>query len=183
MDAQSGTRPKTGYQSGSPRGEPGPGTTTGQQDKTEVSELVDHAKQTATETASSAGNMIRQRVDDQYHRLGQRLDDMIKSMNQAADSLDDSGSPGAGNLVHSATRQMERVSGYVQRTGAEDVLSDANQYARQHPWTVIVGGLAIGLAASRFLKPPADGGSSGGEPGDYPAGGGYESGTSYQAAV
>jgi hypothetical protein len=173
MDAQSGVRPKTGSgasASGAAGGGSGTASearTTGARQKDDVSELVDQAKRTATETASSAGDMVRQRADDQYHRLGQRLDDIVKNLNQVADGLDKGGSPGTSNIVHGATRQVERVSGYVQGTSAEDVLSDANRYAKQHPWTVIIGGVIVGLAASRFVKaamPSMGGESEGGSP-------------------
>jgi ElaB/YqjD/DUF883 family membrane-anchored ribosome-binding protein len=188
MDAHSGVRPKTGPAGSDAAGATSDTGSTGQQNqqKGDVSELVDQAKRTATETASGAGNMVRQRIDDQYHRLGQRLDDMVKNMNQAADSLDKGGSPGAGNLIHGATRQMERVTGYVERTSAEDIISDASQYAKQHPWTVIAGGVVAGLIASRFLKaamPSSGGGSPIGRSSNYQAGSGYESGTSHHAAV
>lgn len=125
--------------------------TTGYQDQ-EVSELVDQAKRTASETASGAGHMVRQRVDEQYHRLGEGLDGVVKNMHEVADGLNQRGSQGTGNLVNSATRQIERVNGYVQSNSAEDVLSDANRYAKQHPWTVLAGAAVAGLLVSRFLK-------------------------------
>lgn len=137
-------------------------TRTETRQRDEVYELADQAKQAATETASGAGDMVRQRLDDQYHRLGGRLDEMVRNLNQAADTLDEQGSASAGNLIHGATRQMERVGSYVRTTSADDVLSDADRYAKQHPVTVIAGGVIVGLVASRFLKAAMPAGSEGG---------------------
>ena len=47
---------------------------------------------------------------------------------------------------------MERLGGYLERTSGDELLRDAEDFARQRPWTVAGLGLLVGLAASRFLK-------------------------------
>jgi hypothetical protein len=47
---------------------------------------------------------------------------------------------------------VERFGGYLERASGEELLRDAEDFARRRPWMVAGIGLVAGLAASRFLK-------------------------------
>ena len=48
--------------------------------------------------------------------------------------------------------QVERFGGYLERASGDQLLRDAEDFARRRPWMVAGIGLVAGLAASRFLK-------------------------------
>ena len=56
------------------------------------------------------------------------------------------------HLTDMAAEQVERLGGYLERASGDELLRDAEDFARRRPWMVAGIGLVAGLAASRFLK-------------------------------
>ena len=81
---------------------------------------------------------------------------------QAAQVLRQSGIADAGagegsgqqvaHLTELAAEQVEQFGGYLERASGDQLLRDAEDFARRRPWMVAGFGLVAGLAASRFLK-------------------------------
>jgi hypothetical protein len=44
------------------------------------------------------------------------------------------------------------VGSYLERSDGDTILRDAEDFGRRQPWAVMLGGLAVGFAASRVLK-------------------------------
>ena len=55
-------------------------------------------------------------------------------------------------VTDAAADRVERLGGYLERTSGDELLRDAEDFARRRPWMVAGFGLVAGLAASRFLK-------------------------------
>lgn len=151
------------------------------QEQTEVGELMDEAKQTAAETAHDVGGMLQEQMDAGVHMAGERLREAVRSLNEVADTLEQRGNKGASDVVHSAADRAEGVTNYLESASTKEMLQEANRFAREHMWSVVVGGAVLGIIASRFLKaslstPASQGsGSEGsGRPAGYP-GTGYSS--------
>src|SRR5205085_99634 len=51
-----------------------------------------------------------------------------------------------------AAERAEQVGDYLKRADGDAILRDAEQLGRDKPWVVMAGGIALGIAASRFLK-------------------------------
>lgn len=67
------------------------------------------------------------------------------------------GVPRQGNdpppqVVVEAADRMECVGGYPKESDADTIPRGLEDFGRGKPWAVAHGGLAIGFAASRFLK-------------------------------
>src|SRR5205085_10273521 len=56
------------------------------------------------------------------------------------------------HFANLAADRVEQFGGYLERTSGDQLLRDAEDFARRRPWMVAGFGLAAGLAASRFLK-------------------------------
>lgn len=155
MDQYSEVRTTTIHPTGTTRtpevapGRTMPGSEAGQ---TEVGELMEQAKETATKTADEVGGMIQKQLDTGVHMAGERLSGAVKNLTEVADTLEERGNTGASKLVHSATDRAERMTHYLENADSERMLSDANRYAREHMWVVVAGGALLGVVASRFLK-------------------------------
>jgi hypothetical protein len=48
--------------------------------------------------------------------------------------------------------RAESFGSYLRHANGERLLADVEAFARRQPWLVAAGGLALGFAASRFLK-------------------------------
>ncbi|MCA1697668.1 MAG: hypothetical protein LC790_01695, partial [Actinobacteria bacterium] len=55
-------------------------------------------------------------------------------------------------VAEQAAERAERAGSYLKESDGERILRDVEQFARQRPTAVIAGGIALGFAASRFLK-------------------------------
>jgi hypothetical protein len=127
--------------------------------------LVDQAKGELGEVASTVQDKAVELKDQGRSRLGETLDQRTTEVGgqarQAAQVLRQSGSQltqgsGSGQQVaHFAELAADRVEwlgGYLERTSGDELLRDAEEFARRRPWMVAGCGLLAGLAAARFLK-------------------------------
>lgn len=146
MDQYSEARTTNGYPTGATAAsEVIPG-------QTEVAELMDKAKQTATKTAQNVGETLQDKMDSGVHLAGQRLEGAVKNLHEVADTLEERGNQSAADLIERAAEPAERVTKYLETTNTQALLADGERYAREHTWTVVIGGALLGVVASRFLK-------------------------------
>src|SRR4029077_1876953 len=68
------------------------------------------------------------------------------------DELRRQGKDQPAKLADQAAQHAESLGNYLQRSDGDTILGDLEDFARRQPWAVIAGGLALGFAASRFLK-------------------------------
>ena len=55
-------------------------------------------------------------------------------------------------LAEKAAGHAERLGSYLQDADADRLLHDVEELGRKQPLAVVFGGIALGFAASRFLK-------------------------------
>ena len=127
--------------------------------------LVDQAKAELGAVASTvqdkAGELKDQGRSKFGERLNQRTTEVGGQARQAAQVLRQSGSQltqadgGAQPVAHIAelaADRVERFGVYIERASGDQLMRDAEEFARRRPWMVAGFGLLAGLAASRFLK-------------------------------
>jgi ElaB/YqjD/DUF883 family membrane-anchored ribosome-binding protein len=163
--------------------------------------LVDQAKSELGDVASDVQDKAVELKDQGRGKLGETLDRRTTEVGgqarQAAQVLRESsahmtsGAEGSSqqvaHLTEMAADQVERFGGYLDRASGEELLRDAEDFARRRPWMVAGFGLLAGLAASRFLKASSErrygSGTPAGSAGRYsystqaPAGGAYQPAT------
>jgi len=128
--------------------------------------VVEQAKSELGDVASNVQDKAIELKDQGRGKLGETLDRRTTEVGgqarQAAQVLRQSGSQmltqadGNGRQVahfaDAAADRVEQFGGYLERTSGDQLLRDAEEFARRRPWMVAGLGLAAGLAASRFLK-------------------------------
>jgi len=77
---------------------------------------------------------------------------MAQDARSVADELRRQGKDQPAKLAEQAAERVESLGGYLQRSDGDTILRDIEDFGRRQPWAVIAGGLALGFAASRFLK-------------------------------
>ena len=118
----------------------GPGSTTEQ------------AKEKAQETAQQAKRGVRDQVDQRSTEAGERVGSMAQDARSVAEELRRQGKDQPAKLAEQAADRAESLGSYLQRSDGDTILRDLEDFGRRQPWTVIAGGVALGFAASRFLK-------------------------------
>jgi ElaB/YqjD/DUF883 family membrane-anchored ribosome-binding protein len=132
---------------------------------TEKEGLVNQAKDGLDEAASAAQDKAVELKEQGRSRLSDTLDQRTTDVGgqalQAATVLRQSGSQLAhadtggqqvAHLTQLAADQVEHLGAYLERASGDQLLRDAEDFARRRPWMVAGIGLVAGLAASRFLK-------------------------------
>jgi hypothetical protein len=106
----------------------------------------------AQEAAGEAQVKIRDQVDRRSTEIGEQVAASASALRSGAEELYRQGNHQVGDMAQRAASQAERLGSYLQSADADRLLSDAEDMARRNPWTVVVGGVAVGAVAARFLK-------------------------------
>ena len=85
-------------------------------------------------------------------QAGERVGSTAQDTRSVADELRKQGKDQPAKLAEQAAQRAESLGDYLQRSDGDTILRDVEDFGRRQPWAVIAGGLALGFAASRFLK-------------------------------
>jgi uncharacterized protein YjbJ (UPF0337 family) len=128
-----------------------PGSTTGQA-KDQVAERAEQVKAQAQQAGGQAKDRLREQVDQRSTQAGERVGATAQDDRSVAAELRKQGKDQPAKLAEQAADRVERVGGYLKESDADRILRDIEDFGRQKPWAIALGGLALGFAASRFLK-------------------------------
>ncbi len=124
---------------------------TGQaQDKAQ--QAAGQAKQQAQQKAQQAKQRVREQVDQRSTQTGQQIRGQAGDVRSVAEHLRQQGKDKPAQLAEQAADHVERAGSYLEESDADRILADVEDFARQRPWAVVAGGIALGIAASRFVK-------------------------------
>ena len=130
--------------------EPDGGTT--EQVKEQVREKAQVAQEKARGAASQARGRISEQVDQRSTQFGERIAGSAGDVRSIADELRNQGKETPANLAEQVANQADRVGDYLKGASGDRILRDVEDFARRQPMLVAAAGLALGFAASRFLK-------------------------------
>jgi hypothetical protein len=124
---------------------PATGSTTTEQVKEQVTQKAEVAQETAR-------GRLRDQVDQRSTQAGERLSGTAADVRSVAEELRRQGKDTPARMVEQAAGQADRAADYLKTASGDRILRDVEDLARSKPWVVAAGGLALGFAASRFLK-------------------------------
>jgi hypothetical protein len=128
-----------------------PGSTAGQA-KEQAKQQAQQVKQQAQQARGQANARLREQIDQRSTQAGERVGSTAQDVRSVADELRKQGKDQPARLAEQAADRVERVGGYLKESDADRILRDVEDFGRSKPWAVALGGLALGFAASRFLK-------------------------------
>ena len=110
------------------------------------------AKDQAQQAAGQAKSTLRTQVDQRSTEAGERVGGFASDVRSIGDQLREQGKDQPAKLAGQAADRAEQLGAYLQRSDADRILNDVEDFGRRRPWAVIAGGMALGIVASRFLK-------------------------------
>jgi gas vesicle protein len=130
---------------------------------------AESAKEQIGAAASSMKEKARAMADDQKAAGAERLSGFARAINVAADQLQDE-LPQAASYVREAAAKVDDVSTMIRERSIEDLMHEANRFARANTVAFFGISLAAGFALARFLKSGAASHSHAGhsQPGSAP---------------
>src|SRR4051812_48065972 len=123
----------------------GPSGSTAQQAK-------DKAQETAQQAAGQAKGRVRDQVDQRSTEAGERVSGVAQDVRSVGDELRRQGKDQPAKVADQAAHHAEKLGSYLTQSDGDTILRDAEDSGRRQRGAVIAGGLALGSAASRFLK-------------------------------
>jgi hypothetical protein len=127
-------------------------STTTEQVKEKATQQAEAAKEKARGAAQQARGRFRDQVDQRSTQAGERLSSTAADVRSMAEELRRQGKDTPARMVEQAAGQADRAADYLKQASGDRILRDVEDFARSKPWAVAAGGLAVGFAASRFLK-------------------------------
>ncbi|HEX8205390.1 MAG TPA: hypothetical protein VF587_04965, partial [Solirubrobacteraceae bacterium] len=115
-------------------------------------QLAGQASEQAQQAAGQAKDRLREQVDQRSTQAGEQVAGQASDIRTVAEQLREQGKDKPAQYAEQAADKVESLGGYLRDSDADRILSDVEDFARRQPWAVIAGGLALGFAASRFLK-------------------------------
>jgi ElaB/YqjD/DUF883 family membrane-anchored ribosome-binding protein len=171
-------------------------TTTDAYSETTTPGSTDDVRQKAEETAqtlaSQAQEVASTQANAQMTRAASLLNGVAQSIHQTGDSMRDE-QPQIASIADQAATRVEGISDYLRNRDFNDVVRDAESYARREPLLFLGAAFAVGFIAARFLKASApqssqrrygvmDRSSLGRTTAEYPTGYGTGYGNDYATA-
>ena len=95
---------------------------------------------------------VRDQVDQRSTQAGERVGSTAQDIRSVGEELREQGKDQPAKLAEQAAQRAESLGDYLQRSDGDTILRDVEDFGRRQPWAVIAGGVALGFAASRFLK-------------------------------
>jgi hypothetical protein len=99
-----------------------------------------------------AKQRLREQVDQRSTQAGQQVNTVADDVRTVAGELRNQGKDKPAQYAEQAAQRVQSVGQWLERSDGDKILTDVEDFARRRPWAVAAGGLALGLAASRFLK-------------------------------
>jgi ElaB/YqjD/DUF883 family membrane-anchored ribosome-binding protein len=124
-----------------------------EQATSQVKDAAATAQQQTVELTERGKGKLGETLDQRTNRAGGQARKMAQALRRSSSELRKQGeSEQAAGLAESAADRVDQLGGYLERANGDQLMRDAEDFARRRPWMVAGIGLVAGLAASRFLK-------------------------------
>lgn len=120
------------------------------QDKAQ--QAAGQAQEKAQQAAGQAQDKLREQLDQRSTELAEQARQQGSDLRAVSQALRDQGKDRPAQLINRLAEYAERAGRYLHDKDADAMLGDAEDFGRQKPTAVAAGALALGFAASRFLK-------------------------------
>jgi hypothetical protein len=120
--------------------------------KEQVQQQAQVAQEKMQDTADTVRSRVREQVDQRSTQAGGQVRSTAQALRSTSQRLREDGQDGPARAAERAADQAEKVGSWLEDSDADRILSDVEDFGRRQPMAVAAIGLALGFAASRFLK-------------------------------
>lgn len=114
-------------------------------------EPAEQASQKAREVGATLQGQMREQVDARSTQVGKQVDSVSQAMWGMGDQLRSQGNDLPAQLADQAAAKAEQLGRYLREADSDRILRDVEDFGRRQPWVMAAAGLALGVAAARFL--------------------------------
>jgi hypothetical protein len=117
-----------------------------------AAEVAGQAQEKAQQAAGQVQDKLREQIDQRSSQAATQITEQASDLRSVSQSLREQGKDGPAKAADRLAEYAEKVGGYLRDKNSDALLADAEDFGRRQPWAIAAGGLALGFAASRFLK-------------------------------
>jgi hypothetical protein len=117
-----------------------------------VEQATQQAREQAGQMAGRIQETARTQIDERSTQAAEKVSSVASDLRSAGDHLREQGNESTANVADQVAERAERAGSYLQEADADRILGDVEDLGRRQPWLVLAGGVALGVAAARFLK-------------------------------
>jgi hypothetical protein len=118
----------------------------------QVRDTTQLAQDKARGALGQARSRLRDQIDQRSTQAGEQVQSTVLDVRSMAEQLRGQGKDTPARVAEQVADRAESFGSYLRDADGERLLRDVEDVARRQPWLVAAGGLALGFAASRFLK-------------------------------
>ena len=120
--------------------------------KAKAGDVAQEAQQKAQQTAAQVQDRMREQIDERSSQVASQITEQVSDLRSVSASLRGEGKDGPAKAADRLADYAEKVGSYLDAKDSHALLADAEDFGRRQPLALAAGGLALGFAASRFLK-------------------------------
>ena len=110
-------------------------------------------EQRAVELKQEGRESLQAQLDERTTQVGEQAKSFAQTLRRTGGEVHSQGGDGtASRLAVGVADRLERAGGYLEGVRGDELLRDAERFARQRPWVVAGAAAAAGFAVSRLLK-------------------------------
>ena len=115
-------------------------------------QVAGQAQEKAQQAAGQAQDKVREQLDQRSTQLGEQVHEQASDLRSVSAALRDQGKDRPAHAIDRLAGYAEQAGRYLRHKDADAMLGDAEDFGRRKPAVVAAGAVAVGFAASRFLK-------------------------------
>jgi ElaB/YqjD/DUF883 family membrane-anchored ribosome-binding protein len=119
-------------------------------------QVQEQVQEKAHDLTGQASQGLRRQLDSRSTDVGEQIQSLASALRRAAEQLADDEKTLPADAARRAADGVERLGGYLRNGSSDAFLNDVEQFGRKRPWLAGGIGVAVGFAASRFLKASSD---------------------------
>jgi len=127
-----------------------------EQAKDTVGQVVDQVQQQAKETVSSVMGQVQQQANS---RFGEQIDGVSRDVGSFAEAVRSMGwqfrngeQAHLAQFTDLAAGQIDGVAGFLRGKDLDQIVWEAERFARRQPGLFLAGATVLGMVAARFLR-------------------------------
>jgi ElaB/YqjD/DUF883 family membrane-anchored ribosome-binding protein len=117
-----------------------------------VEDAASAAQDKAVELRAKGANQLRDQLDTKTTDVGRQAKSVAQAFRQSGEKLRGEGNTQAAGATDMAAQRVEQLGEYLERIQGDELLRDAERFARRRPWLLAGIGMFAGLVASRMMK-------------------------------
>jgi hypothetical protein len=125
-----------------------------------VQNIADDAQQKVGQTVDQVREMGKSRLASQKDRVAGTVDSVARALRDTSKNLQQGDDQFVAEYIDGAAERIEHFSGQLRQRSVDELLGEAEGFARRQPALFLGGAFFLGALAARFLKssrpmPPA----------------------------